>query len=214
MSVEQHWATRYLDIEADRIDVYNMLHDLENGITSVPLRATPHSVEHRRLPILLATFAAVAMLTVVAALLTERSNPSSTAAEPSPTDATPSSVPPETVPPTTVAATTTTLPHDLPEGGLWLAGQVPSCTALSAYVYRCTLNSPLDPAYPDSTFQVGTIETYVNSASLVAGGCKATTDTGRDWMCYVGKRAVNEGVVATYGGAKLGDWQPNTYVAG
>jgi hypothetical protein len=227
MSVDQHWATRYLDIEADRIAVYDMLDDIENGITILPLSATPHLAEPPRSPVLLATVAAVAMLLVGAALLNERSTParvagSETAARPSPTDITPSSIPRPATAPTTeaaagasiVAATKTTLPHDLPDGGLWLAGQVPSCTALSEYVYRCTLNGPLDPNYPDSIFQVDMTEIYVDSSSLVAGGCRATTDTGRDWLCYVGKRAVNEGLVATYGEAKLGDWQPNTYAAG
>ena len=124
------------------------------------------------------------------------------------------SVPVTTVPPTTVPPTVappTTLPQELPEGGMWIAGQVPTCTRLAADEYDCTLSAPHDPSMPDALNEIGLADAYLDNSSLVAGGCRTTTADSRHWICFVGRRAVDEQLIAP---ALLGQWQPNSFAAG
>jgi len=128
-----------------------------------------------------------------------------------------SELPPETtVPLESTVATTVPVVNQLPEGGLNLAGQVPTCREVTAEEYGCVLLTSFDPtdAAGDYVYELGIVETYVNDSSLIAGGCRSTSIDARQWSCYVGQRAVDENLVLTYGGAKLGDWQPNEYIAG
>ena len=112
--------------------------------------------------------------------------------------------------PTTVVSTTTA-PHVLPIGGMSLGGQVPLCNELSSDTYRCSLSNPYDASMPEALNEVGLTAWYLNDLAVVAGGCRTTTANSREWLCYVGQRAVDEGIIS---GALLGTRQAPGFVSG
>jgi hypothetical protein len=132
-----------------------------------------------------------------------------------PTESSPAPVPPSASQvalaeaPTTNARPTTM--QDLPSGGLHLGGQVPVCSRLATDTYRCTLPKPFDPSFPDALNDVGMAELYVDDSAIVSGGCRTTTPDAHEWLCYVGKRAVDENIIS---GALLGSPGPTGFVSG
>jgi hypothetical protein len=106
-------------------------------------------------------------------------------------------------------------------GGSWiLIGTDPTCTTTDDVVYDCTLANPPQPERtngtdrrvnlrPDGSSEVsppesphlvggaykGRKELIVDDASRIAGGCIGQDDDGRHWTCYVGERAVDEGIL-------------------
>jgi hypothetical protein len=94
---------------------------------------------------------------------------------------------------------------------MWIGGQVPSCTEVAADAYQCALLTPYDASMPDAQNEIGLSMWYLDNSSLVAGGCRTTTTDSRNWLCYTGQRAVDEGYVLAQ---TLGTWQPNEFAAG
>jgi hypothetical protein len=215
MSHDTEWVTRYLDDQADRVVVDDLLYEIEHEIT--PTYATTETAHHpRRLSILVAIAATIAMVAIGASVLRPKSVPYNDgfAAAPSDSVAVPvvSTDPPiteATTPPTTVPA------NQLPPGGIGLAGQTPSCTMLESDVYSCTLSGPYDPA-GDRVYPNFIVTYYTDSTLRVAGGCRSITTDARRWVCFVGERAVAEGTITATGVGQLYLGQPalNEYSAG
>jgi hypothetical protein len=216
MSNDTQWITRYLETEADRVFVDDMLREVELGIERVPLVMNHGDVRPRVFSMVVAIAAAVAMLAIGAAVLTRGSTPTRDNFSAAPQDATPGATDsmPATSTPTIVETSTTVVAvTQLPDGGLWLGGQVPMCQKVYDDQYDCMLTEPWPgdvPNYDDT----GYLDVYLNSSSIIAGGCRAVSADAQHWFCYVGERAVEEGVLATYGGAKLGDWSPGGFIPG
>jgi hypothetical protein len=88
----------------------------------------------------------------------------------------------------------------LPQGSLVFAGAQPHCTAVEAGVeYRCRLaRTPTGmtvtgadgrPAFKGAKF--GTL----GDDGRINGGCVALDNPGTEWACYVGERAVAQGIL-------------------
>lgn len=88
----------------------------------------------------------------------------------------------------------------LPQGATVFVGAEPRCHAVEPGIaYRCRLaRTPLTmsvtgpdgrPAFMGAKF--GTVD----DASRVNGGCIALNDPGTEWACYIGERAVAEGIL-------------------
>jgi hypothetical protein len=87
----------------------------------------------------------------------------------------------------------------LPQGSVVFAGTQPECVTVEEGVsYRCrlaraptaiTVGTAEHPAFKGSKF--GT----VGDDGRVNGGCIALDDGGTDWACYLGERAVVEGIL-------------------
>jgi len=88
----------------------------------------------------------------------------------------------------------------LPQGSLAFSGTQPQCTVVEAGVaYRCHLaHTPTRttvtgadgrPAFKGAKF--GTVD----DDSRVNGGCIGLNDAGTEWACYMGERAVAEGIL-------------------
>lgn len=92
----------------------------------------------------------------------------------------------------------------LPGGSAIFEGTNPSCTSHEdGIVFDCTLASaPTVEAQDDYT---GTLETFVDSSLHIAGGCRGMSADGLQWTCYVGDRAVTEGII---GPDLLGEFSP------
>jgi hypothetical protein len=106
-------------------------------------------------------------------------------------------------------------------GGSWIfIGTDPTCTTSADAVYDCTLANPPRPELTDVSYRRidtrrdgswvvspaesphlidgeynGRLELVVDDHSRVAGGCVGQDDGGMHWTCYVGERAVAEGIV-------------------
>jgi hypothetical protein len=83
----------------------------------------------------------------------------------------------------------------LPGGSKIFEGTAPSCTSAAgnANIFHCALaNAPTFEILDDYT---GTLEPFIDSSSLVAGGCISNTADGLDWTCYAGQLAVDKGVI-------------------
>jgi hypothetical protein len=64
-------------------------------------------------------------------------------------------------------------------------GHVSSCFAIG------------DPKRPEPTANYeGAIEVLSSSDLVVSGGCVGQDRAGTEWLCYVGQRAVDEGLIA------------------
>lgn len=90
--------------------------------------------------------------------------------------------------------------RSLPQGSLVFSGTEPRCTAIEEGIaYRCRLaRAPARmtvtgadgrPAFKGSKF--GTVD----DDSRVNGGCLALNNAGTEWACYIGARAVEEGIL-------------------
>ena len=91
----------------------------------------------------------------------------------------------------------------LPGGSAIFEGTNPSCSSSDGVVFDCTLASaPTVEVLDDYT---GTLETFVDSTSHIAGGCRGITADGLQWTCYAGERAVEEGII---GPDFLGEFSP------
>jgi hypothetical protein len=204
-STLEHDLIEYLWDEADRVRVHSTLPEIEAGLTLVPFDARPVR-SNRMLPLV----AAAASVLVVAAMVVARDEPRelpvSTAAPGDMTE--PSIVTPATTAPTTTAAPTTTLATvPLPAGAV-LNGIAPTCTTVDSIVYDCTI-----PALPEDSQidMTGYTSVIVDDTSRVSGGCRSVSADGLHYTCYVGRRAIDEQIVAE---SYFGEWAPREYVAG
>jgi hypothetical protein len=90
--------------------------------------------------------------------------------------------------------------RSLPQGSTVFIGTEPRCHAVEPGIaYRCRLaRTPtmMSVTGPDGrpAFQGAKFGT-VDGENRVNGGCLALNDLGTDWACYVGERAVAEGIV-------------------
>lgn len=202
-TLERELAT-YLDDEAARVRVRDGLDDIEHGVTLVALRTAPAPRRSRIL--FAAAAAAVAAVIVLAAVRHD------------PPTATVPGVTPSTVlvdPTTTAASATTAAPATtvlqtlpLPAGGT-VNGMVPECTTTDGIAFDCTTGPfPEDLTGIDYT---GYTQAVVDDTSHVSGGCRSVSPDATHFTCYLGQRAVDEGVVAAN---YLGDWAPIGYSAG
>jgi hypothetical protein len=84
--------------------------------------------------------------------------------------------------------------HGLPGGSLIFEGTDPSCTTTgSSDTFTCTLaHAPTQDVQVD---YAGTLESFVDSTSHVAGGCIGDTADGLHWTCYAGQLAVDKGII-------------------
>jgi hypothetical protein len=197
-----HEVTSYLRSEADRVVVHDILADIEDDITFVPVTRS----SRQKGPALLLMAAAAAVAVVVGLVVASDTRPlgESTAAQPVATvPATTTTTAPETTPPTTVPLARVPLP-----AGAVLQGVTPSCTTLDSIEYDCTI-----AAYPDivGVDMTGYATIIVDDTSHVSGGCRATSPDALRWTCYVGQRAVDEEIV---GAEFFGDFAPREYAAG
>jgi len=81
----------------------------------------------------------------------------------------------------------------LPGGSAIFEGTNPSCTSSDGVVFDCTLASaPTVEVLDDYT---DTAELFVDANKNIAGGCRGITADGLQWTCYVGDRAVQEGIL-------------------
>lgn len=216
MSIDQDWITSYLDDEAARVIVDDRLEEIELGITLSGIDAG-ETIQPRRFSIVVAAAATIAIIAIGLGVLADRptsSGPVQASANVEPTES--SEGQPDTTPaPEPITQIAVTPANELPPGGLALAGQQPTCTMVNADVYTCTLASSYDPA-GDALYEIGLVTYYTDSSSLVAGGCRTTTADARNWICYVGGRAVVEATVTPNGVGELYLGQPalNAYAAG
>ena len=70
---------------------------------------------------------------------------------------------------------------------------------------------PYDASMPDARNEIGMTMFYLNDPAVVAGGCRTTMSDAREWLCYVGRRAVDEGTIS---GALLDTQQTDGLVRG
>jgi hypothetical protein len=201
----------YLRDEADRVTVYDSLDDIERGVAVLSLVRQP---DRRR--VFLPVLAAAASIATFVAIATLRpGGPSSEEMRPGAvvmTTAAPAPILSTTILPTTtptVAVPINQVP--LPAGAV-LQGVAPSCTTTDGVEFACTFEQ-----YPGMTLPqpehpvIGQAEPIVDDTSHVSGGCRALSEDGLRWTCYVGHRAVDEGIV---GENYLGAWAPREYVFG
>jgi hypothetical protein len=84
--------------------------------------------------------------------------------------------------------------HGLPGGSLIFQGTNPACTSTDGVVFDCTLASvPTQESMPDYT---GAAELFVDKDLNIAGGCRGKGADGLEWTCYLGQRAVDEGILS------------------
>jgi hypothetical protein len=92
----------------------------------------------------------------------------------------------------------------LPGGSLLFEGTNPSCTTSDGVVFECTLASSPTAEVLDN-YQ-GAAELFVDSTLHIAGGCRGQSEDGLTWRCYLGKRAVEEGILTA---DLLGEYSPS-----
>jgi len=92
----------------------------------------------------------------------------------------------------------------LPGGSAIFEGTNPSCTSHDdGIVFDCTLASaPTEEVLDDYT---GAAELFVDANKNIAGGCRGITADGLQWTCYIGDRAVQEGILSA---DLLGEYAP------
>ena len=91
----------------------------------------------------------------------------------------------------------------LPAGTLALRGSEATCMVVRQEVeYRCTLAQVPAPEVSDWK---GTVEHTVDDSKHVNGGCRALTSDGREWRCYIGRAAVEQGIISA---DFLGEYAP------
>ena len=86
-----------------------------------------------------------------------------------------------------------TVERGMPGGSVIFTGTDPSCTTTDGIEFDCVLaHAPTAEVLDD---YVGTTETIVDDGSIVNGACVGEDADGLHWTCYIGQRAVDEGLV-------------------
>jgi hypothetical protein len=91
-----------------------------------------------------------------------------------------------------------TVAQSIPAGTLSLVGTQPTCTTVTAGVeFHCTL-AKVPSAYggAEPGQWKGTVEPTVDATKHVNGGCRALSDDGREWECYIGQAAVTQKIIS------------------
>lgn len=99
-----------------------------------------------------------------------------------------------------IALTGSEVQQFLPRGHAVFTGTDPTCVAVRENVeYDCTLaHSPTGLTVTGSDGQPafkGTVVQIVDGQNHVAGGCRARTDDGMHWSCYLGDEAVKQQIL-------------------
>lgn len=82
----------------------------------------------------------------------------------------------------------------MPGGTVMLAGTHPKCITTDGVAFQCTLeHTPTGEVAPGDFLD--TIEVMVGDDSRVSGGCRSQDADGLHWTCYLGQRAVDEGMI-------------------
>ncbi len=82
----------------------------------------------------------------------------------------------------------------LPGGSMIFQGTNPSCTSTDDIVFQCTLASaPTQEVLDDYT---NSAQLFVDADLNIAGGCRGQSADGLHWTCYLGRRAVDEQILA------------------
>jgi hypothetical protein len=187
--------TSYLRSEANRVTVHASLEDIERGVTLLSVAGSP-----KRRNVMLPILATAASVAAVVAMATVKSGRSTTE---------PVSAASEDVS-ITVPVTVPRVP--LPAGAV-LKGAAPSCTTSDNVEFQCsfTVYPGASLSQPESSVVIGQAEVIVDDTSHVSGGCRALTEDGLRWTCFVGRRAVDEGIV---GENYFGSWASRGYTSG
>ena len=83
-------------------------------------------------------------------------------------------------------------------------GTNPSCSSSDGVVFHCTLASaPTAEVLSDYT---NAAELFVDPDLNIAGGCRGQSADGLKWTCYLGQRAVDEGILSA---DLLGQYSPS-----
>lgn len=100
----------------------------------------------------------------------------------------------------------------LVQGHSLFEGSTPTCVSRTANSFRCTLERPpTGMTFYDEDGRVvrdrflGTKFQTVDASRRIDGGCVAVSDDGRAWDCYLGREAVERGII---GPDLLGVYQP------
>lgn len=94
--------------------------------------------------------------------------------------------------------------HGLPGGSMIFQGTDPSCTSGDGVVFQCTLTSA--PTAEVLTDYTNAAELFVDADLNIAGGCRGQSADGLKWTCYLGQRAVDEGILSA---DLLGQYSPS-----
>lgn len=84
--------------------------------------------------------------------------------------------------------------NGLPGGSMIFQGTNPSCTSGDGVVFDCTLASA--PTQDVLNDYKGSAQLFVDQHLDIAGGCRGRSADGLQWTCYLGQRAVDEGILA------------------
>ena len=84
--------------------------------------------------------------------------------------------------------------HGLPGGSMIFQGTNPSCSSTDGVVFQCTLASAPTAEVLNDYTNAG--ELFVDKDLNIAGGCRGRSADGLQWTCYLGQRAVDEGILA------------------
>ena len=101
-----------------------------------------------------------------------------------------------------VAAAMGAFSHDevergMPNGATMFRGTHPSCTEVEpGVVFHCTVPGGPDKSVESLDSYKGTIEVLSSDDLVVSGGCRGQDVAGTKWICYVGQRAVDEGMIS------------------
>ena len=94
--------------------------------------------------------------------------------------------------------------HGLPGGSMIFQGTNPACSSRDDVVFDCTLASaPTAEVLDDYT---NAAELFVDQDLNIAGGCRGQSVDGLKWTCYLGQRAVDEGILSA---DLLGQYSPS-----
>jgi hypothetical protein len=100
-----------------------------------------------------------------------------------------------------VAAATGVFTHDhvergMPNGATMFQGTTPHCTEVEAgVVFDCEVPGGPDKSVERLDDYLGTIEPLSSDDLVISGGCRSQDHEGIRWTCYVGQRAVDEGLI-------------------
>jgi hypothetical protein len=86
--------------------------------------------------------------------------------------------------------------RSIPHGTLVLMGTHPTCTPVRTGVeFDCVLASAPRAGDVAAGDWDGTVEPTVDRSRRVNGGCRSLNPDGTHWRCYVGREAVEHGIV-------------------
>jgi hypothetical protein len=86
-----------------------------------------------------------------------------------------------------------TIERGMPGGSAIFAGTDPTCTTSDDVVFECTLAHP--PTAEILVDHTDSAQLIVDDESRINGGCRGQDAEGLRWTCYVGDRAVEEGIL-------------------